>query len=248
LVTWPTSTVAMLRSLADPGERSSDRAHLRHAARAALDLRAGHGLHAVEHQQVGLHRVEMASTEPRSVSAASHSIGESAPVRPARSAPARPTPRRSRRAPATRCRPSSRRGEGPGSTCRPPAPPPAGSPRPGPGRPRARGRARRCRGVATAPPRPPPGRSGARGRSPRRRRRPRGVAPTSAMDPHAWHSGHCPTHFATVQPALAAAVGGRSARFCLAMHRTLAAAADVSGSGAARLGTAAQDQRPRTSA
>lgn len=54
----------------------------------------------------------------------------------------------------------------------------------------------------------------------------RRLAPTSAIDPHAWHSGHCPSHFATVRPHSLQRCEGRSRAAGRAMRRTLAASSD----------------------
>ena len=54
----------------------------------------------------------------------------------------------------------------------------------------------------------------------------RGAAPASVTLPHAWHSGHRPTHFATTVPHSVQRYDGRLDAELRGMTRTLAAQTD----------------------
>ena len=124
------------------------------------------------------------STVARSVSATSRSVARARGCGPRADAPARPTPRRSRRARDVRCARRGRRRRAAGSTCRRRARRPGAPRRRARGRRRAPGRARRPRGLRPARSRRRSGRSAARWTSSAPSRRSSGAAPGAGVLEH----------------------------------------------------------------
>ena len=86
LVTWPTSTVAMSRSLATRISAAATSRTWVTPPAGALDLALSDGLHRVDHEQVGLDRLDVPEDGGEvGLGGEAAASGRSAPIRSARS-------------------------------------------------------------------------------------------------------------------------------------------------------------------